>query len=103
MLTKTGKSLALLRKKQTMDYFKELLDEIQFYDLGKFYIKNFELNEKQKIILVIPEKCNNCSGKYVIELTTKTGLKCEKLVANYHCNNCSENYTIEFCLPLIKS
>ncbi|NHJ38519.1 MAG: HD domain-containing protein [Asgard group archaeon] len=44
MLTKTGKSLALLRKKQTMDYFKELLDEIQFYDLGKFYIKNFELN-----------------------------------------------------------
>jgi molybdopterin-guanine dinucleotide biosynthesis protein A len=101
MLTKTGQQLAITRKEQTLDYFKDLLAEMQFYDLGKYYLKDFEINNEHNIILVVPEKCTKCSGKFTVNLNTKTGLKCEKLVATYQCNNCDEQYLMEFCLPLI--
>ncbi|NHK31401.1 MAG: HD domain-containing protein [Asgard group archaeon] len=103
MLTKTGQLLAITRKKQTLDYFNDLLAEIQFYGLGKYYLKDFEINNEHNILLVIPEKCTKCSGKLTINLNTKTGLKCEKLVATYQCNNCDEQYLMEFCLPLFNT
>ncbi|NHJ47181.1 MAG: HD domain-containing protein [Asgard group archaeon] len=101
MLTITGKKLAERRANQTLNYFKELLMELQFYGLGKYYVKEFTIKDNQIIQLVIPEKCPKCKSKFVISLNTKTGLKCEKVIANYECLKCDNRYSIEFCLPLI--
>jgi molybdopterin-guanine dinucleotide biosynthesis protein A/HD superfamily phosphodiesterase len=102
MQTKTGQLLATKRATQTIQFFKDLLLEMEFYNLGKYFIKEFNI-DKQTVLLVIPKKCEMCSGKYGITLSTKTGLKCEKLVAIYHCLSCNNNFTIEFCLPLISN
>ncbi|NHJ33395.1 MAG: HD domain-containing protein [Asgard group archaeon] len=101
MLTKTGKKLAYTRTKKALLYFEELLEEFVYYDLGRFHVKEFKLDTDQEIILVIPENCNKCKGEFSVQLTRDSGIKCEKVIANYSCNKCTQKYKTEFCLPLI--
>jgi len=101
MLTKTGKQLAQTRSQKAMLYFDELLEEFAYYDLGRFHIKEFEIDTDQKVTLVIPEKCHKCNGEYSVQLSKDMGIKCEKVKVNYSCNKCEQKYKTEFCLPLI--
>jgi len=101
MLTKTGKELARTRSQKALLYFEELLEEFSYYDLGRFHIKELEVDADQKITLVIPEKCHKCNGEYSVQLSKDKGIKCEKVIVNYSCNNCEQKYKTEFCLPLI--
>jgi molybdopterin-guanine dinucleotide biosynthesis protein A/HD superfamily phosphodiesterase len=101
MLTRTGKQLAQTRSQKAVNYFMELLDEFAYYDLGRFHVKEFEVDAKQTITLVIPEKCQKCNGAYSVQLSKEMGIKCEKVIATYSCNKCEQQYKTEFCLPLI--
>lgn len=101
MLTKTGKELARTRSQKALLYFDELLEEFAYYDLGRFQVKEFEINANQKVTLVIPEKCHKCNGEYSVQLSKDMGIKCEKVIVNYSCNKCEQKYKTEFCLPLI--
>jgi len=101
MMTSAGRDLAQLRSKTTLEYFDKLLLELKTYEINNFYMKNMELENHEEIILVVPEKCQKCSGSYLIELSKEKGIKCEKLIANYSCNNCDHEYRLAFCLPII--
>ncbi len=101
MMTKSGRELAETRSKKGMQYFEDLLNELKFYDISSFNFKLFEIGSNEKVALVIPEKCQNCDGNYIITLKKESGLKCEKAKAIYNCNNCNHEYIIDFCLPLI--
>ncbi|MHA1126644.1 MAG: NTP transferase domain-containing protein [Candidatus Heimdallarchaeota archaeon] len=101
MMTFAGRNLAKQRSKTTLDYFEKLLLELKTYDIYNFYTKNMKLQNHEEIILVIPEKCQNCSGNYLIDISTEKGIKCEKLIANYSCNYCDHKYRIAFCLPIL--
>lgn len=101
MLTKTGKELAQTRSQKALLYFDELLEEFAYYDLGRFQVKEFEIDTNQKVTLVIPEKCHKCNGEYSVQLSKDMGIKCEKVIVNYSCNKCEQKYKTEFCLPLI--
>ena len=101
MQTKTGKDLARTRSQKALQYFEELLEEFAYYDLGRFHIKEFEVDAEQKVTLVIPEKCHKCQGEYSVQLSKDMGIKCEKVIVIYSCNKCKQKYKTEFCLPLI--
>ena len=101
MMTAAGRDIAQLRSKITMDYFNNLLLELKTFEINNFYTKSMTLENHEEIILVIPEKCQKCSGTYLIEISKEKGVKCEKLIANYSCNNCNHEYRIAFCLPII--
>ena len=101
MLTKTGKKLARTRSQKALLYFDELLEEFAYYDLGRFQVKEFEIEADQKVTLVIPETCHKCNGEYSVQLSKEMGIKCEKVIVNYSCNKCEQKYKTEFCLPLI--
>jgi len=105
MLTKTGKKLATQLGKKTRDFFIELLNELIEWDMGKFIIREV-LPPKGNfpVVLVFPQTCRKCvEGRYTVDLSTESGIKCEKLVVNYHCTHCADSFTIQFCLPLIDS
>ncbi|MCK5047697.1 MAG: HD domain-containing protein, partial [Candidatus Heimdallarchaeota archaeon] len=80
MQTKTGKDLARTRSQKALQYFEELLEEFAYYDLGRFHIKEFEVDAEQKVTLVIPEKCHKCQGEYSVQLSKDMGIKCEKVI-----------------------
>ncbi|NHJ86559.1 MAG: HD domain-containing protein [Asgard group archaeon] len=101
MMTKTGRKLAVLRSKQTIDYFRNLLDEYQFYNLGKFFIRKIIHNDVYELLLLVPEKCDFCQGSYVINLSQESGIKCEQVKVNYNCTKCNNTFTISFCLPIL--
>ncbi|MBK5113299.1 MAG: NTP transferase domain-containing protein [Candidatus Heimdallarchaeota archaeon] len=99
--TETGKQLAQTRSQKALLYFDELLEEFAFYDLGKFHVKEFEIEKDQKVTIVIPEKCQKCNGEFTIQLSKEMGIKCEKAKVEYSCTLCDQKYKTEFCLPLI--
>ncbi len=101
MLTKTGRQLALARSPKAMFYFEELLEEFAYYDIGRFHVRGFKLDDEQEVILVIPDKCQKCNGGFSIQLSKEMGIKCEKAKIDYSCNRCDQKYKTEFCLPLI--
>lgn len=101
MLTKTGQDLARTRSQKALQYFEELLEEFAYYNLGRFHVKELEIDAEQKVTLVIPEKCHKCQGEYLVQLSKEMGIKCEKVIVNYSCNKCEQKYKTEFCLPLI--
>ncbi|NHJ03833.1 MAG: HD domain-containing protein [Candidatus Heimdallarchaeota archaeon] len=101
MMTESGKKLAEIRSKMTIDYFYNLLEELRTFDIGSYSLKYFSDKNYGEFILVIPEKCTKCQGEFLIKLSSEKGIKCEKLIANYSCNTCNEGFKIQFCLPLI--
>ncbi|HUU77376.1 MAG TPA: NTP transferase domain-containing protein [candidate division Zixibacteria bacterium] len=103
MKTESGKKLAEIRSKMTIDYFISLLEELRTFDIGSYSLKYFSDKKYGEFILVIPEKCTKCQGEFLIDLSSEKGTKCEKLVANYSCNTCNEGFKVQFCLPLIIS
>ncbi|MHA1504150.1 MAG: NTP transferase domain-containing protein [Candidatus Heimdallarchaeota archaeon] len=101
MMTSAARNLAQQRSATTLDYFNNLLLELKTYEINNFYTKNLQLENHEEVILVIPEKCQKCSGNYLIDISKEKGIKCEKLIANYSCNNCDHEYRIAFCLPIL--
>lgn len=100
MLTKTGRRLAQTRGEETINFFEKLLAELKNFDIGHYYIKRLEI-ETGKILLVVPAHCHNCKGQFLVHLSKKQGLKCEKIQSKYLCNNCGVEYLVVFCLPII--
>ncbi|HUT82217.1 MAG TPA: NTP transferase domain-containing protein [Candidatus Bathyarchaeia archaeon] len=101
LYTDSGRSLAKTRSKKTIDFFNDLLEEISYYDIGKYHIKKFEI-KSNNVLLIIPDICQTCStGSYNISLSTELGIKCETLKAIYSCTSCEEKFDLEFCLPLL--
>ena len=101
MLTKTGKDFAKIRSQRSIDFFDDLLEEFETFNIARFYQKHISDENFGEFVLVVPDKCPSCSGKFLIDFKTEKGIKCEKLTAIYSCDKCEEKYKIAFCLPLI--
>ena len=56
-------------------------------------------SRRAKVTLVLPVSCGACGGKWVSEIRTEKGLKCERLEATLRCGACGERRSISFCLP----
>lgn len=103
MFTKTGQDFAIIRSKKTIDFFEDLLEEFGTFKIARFYQKHISDEKLGDFVLVVPEECPSCKGKFLIDLSIEKGIKCKKLTALYSCNSCKKNYKIAFCLPLLSS
>ena len=102
LFTKAGRNLAVERSKATINFFKDLLEDLRVYGLGRYFLREHTIRDDVKVMLVIPETCTECSGHYIIDIATEEGLKCEKLKAEYTCSKCNVTHALEFCLPLLE-
>ena len=54
------------------------------------------------VLLVVPEACEACGGKWAHEIAVDKGVKCRMLEARLRCSGCGDSYTISFCLPELR-
>jgi hypothetical protein len=101
MYTESAKTLANNRKGLVLEFYKNLLADLRKYRIGNFRIQRITIKGAD-ILLLVPNSCLACfQGDYLIQLTTKKGVKCKKLIVTYQCNQCTTNYQIAFCLPVV--
>ncbi len=107
MRTKSGRKIAEIKKKKTIDFFTELLEELREDGFGDFIVKKKIWLYKEKdnkaveIFLVTKRQCKNCNSTYSSEFFVEKGIKCQKLNLIVKCKHCDDNYKLSFCLPEI--
>jgi HD superfamily phosphodiesterase len=107
MRTRSAKSLAEKKKRDSLSFFNGLLDELREADIASYAIERLKVPHTKRqdalleIFLVIPDRCPTCGGEFTKELATEEGIKCERLIVSVSCKDCSRTYDFSFCLPEI--
>ena len=107
MRTQAGRILAEEKSRKVLNYFNELLMEMNNHGIFSFTLEETlcpcpeDPKKKVPLILVHPKECPQCGSSFKIEYETRTGMKCRKLIADIQCTNCSQRFEIAFCLPEI--
>ncbi|MEA2070348.1 MAG: HD domain-containing protein, partial [Asgard group archaeon] len=100
MQTKTGREIAKIRKERTIEFYRQLLEELSFFGIKKYIIRKIPYKNTHLLIL-IPESCHRCQGNFSLQLSTKEGIKCQKIIATFKCTSCDEKFEVAFCSPVI--
>ncbi len=107
MRTKSGKEIAERKRKKTIEFFTELLEELREDGVSDFIINKKKWvykakgNKSVEILLVTRRQCQNCNSTYSSEFFVEKGIKCQKLNLIIKCGHCDDNYKLSFCLPEI--
>jgi hypothetical protein len=105
MRTLPGKKLAEKKRRDSLNFFHGLLQELEEHQGIRFFVTKEQVTlpgkKRIEVRLVLPETCETCGGSWQKEFETESGIKCEKLNIRIHCDQCSRSYSISFCLPEI--
>lgn len=109
MRTDTGRKMAEGKKRSTVRFYRDLLDELSDHGIGQFNIVETSWpcptvpQKMLKLQIVIPDDCPDCGSSFSIDYSSEMGIKCTKLAAEIRCEKCPNTYRISFCLPEICS
>lgn len=109
MRTSSGKKMALQKRRDTLNFYKALLQELRNQDIAYFKIKETTWScprnsqKSIKIFLVLPDSCPDCGEELISCYSSQEEIKCTKLIADIRCKECPQRYRISFCLPEIIS
>lgn len=108
MRTAAGRKAALKRSRDSLRFFRTLLEELQEIRGTGFRIRKATValpgragkpGGTADVLLVVPGACEACGKPWRYDLSVVRGIKCRSLEARLHCAGCDEAYTISFCLP----
>ncbi|HRD01599.1 MAG TPA: HD domain-containing protein [Candidatus Saccharicenans sp.] len=109
MRTEAGRELAMKKSTESLDFYKNLLQELKDIHGLSYEIKKRQValpSDRQKrsaakigAFLVMPRKCDRCGGKWEIKQSLEKGVKCRQAVFHLTCQQCGNAYQINFCLP----
>ncbi len=109
MRTQAGRELAIKKSAESLDFYKNLLQELKdihglSYEIKKRRVvlsagKKTKSTDKVDVFLVLPRKCDRCGGKWEINPRLEKGIKCRQAVFQLVCEQCGNAYQINFCLP----
>jgi HD superfamily phosphodiesterase len=108
MRTEAGREAALKRSRDSLRFFRALLRELGETRGAGFRIKKVPVvlpgapARTVDVLLVVPEACEACGGKWAHEIAVDKGVKCRMLEARLRCSGCGDSYTISFCLPELR-
>lgn len=112
MRTKTGLELAREKSEESLNFYKNLLQELKDIHGLSYKIKKRQvkipsgLQKKQPVrldvFLVMATRCDRCEGKWAVRQSLEQGIKCRQAVFSLTCSNCGNTYHINFCLPGLK-
>lgn len=109
MKTPAGRTLAKLRSKESISFFRKLVQELADAGIAEFVITEHQLpcpqNEGKKMVvtLAVPSRCPSCSGELEKNFVFEQGIKCTELVVYNTCSCCEHDFRISFCLPELLS
>ena len=109
MRTKAGRDLAVKKSADSLDFYKNFLQELMDTQGLSYEIKKRRIvlptgrpkkpADKIDVFLVMARKCERCGGKWAINQSLEKGVKCHQIVFNLACEQCGNAYQINFCLP----
>jgi len=107
MRTRTGKLWAERKSRDTLRFFRSLLQELKETRVADFEIKRIRVCPESRprrpvdVQLAVPRSCGMCGSPWGTVFRTEHGIKCEKLEAEIKCNRCGNAARFSFCLPEI--
>lgn len=108
MRTTAGRDLARSKQRVALDFYKALLLDLRISNIAELSIREFKVQTDREdydnidVMLVIPDVCPNCRGKFTFDFSTRDDIKCTKLIARSTCSTCGDEQEISFCLPEIR-
>jgi hypothetical protein len=107
MHTQAGRLWAERKSRDTLKFFRSLLQELREAQVADFEIKRIRVypeyghRRPASIQLAVPRSCEICGGCWRMAFRTEHGIKCEKLEAEIKCAGCGNAASFSFCLPEI--
>ena len=107
MHTAAGKQLATRKAKDSVKFFRSLLEELREARIADLEIRPIRIpypsraNQSLTVRLVVSHTCPECGGNWDMGWTTEKGVKCEKLNIDWRCSHCGKQLETSFCLPEI--
>jgi HD superfamily phosphodiesterase len=109
MRTAAGRTLATKKARDSLRFFRGLLDELRDAQIANLKIRRIRVawtdpsNPSMEVLLVHPPVCPACGGRWVHTGTAEQGVKCRKLSVEIRCRRCGDRSETSFCLPEIVS
>jgi HD superfamily phosphodiesterase len=107
MHTAAGKKLANRKARDSVKFFRSLLDELREARIADLEIRPVRIpypsriNQSLTIRLVVSRTCPECGGSWDMGWSTEKGVKCQKLNIDWRCSHCGKQLETSFCLPEI--
>ena len=107
MRTRAGRHWAERKSRDTLRFFRSLLQELKETGGADFEIKRILVYPESgprrplDVQLAVPRSCETCGGRWGTSFRTERGIKCEKLEAEIRCAGCGSMSSFSFCLPEI--
>ncbi len=109
MRTGAGRELAVKKSAESLDFYKNFLQELKDTQGLSYEIKKRRVElpsgqpkkpiAKIEVFLVMARKCERCGGKWAIKQSLEKGVKCRQVVFDLRCQQCGNGYQVNFCLP----
>jgi hypothetical protein len=109
MRTQAGRELAVKKSAESLDFYKNFLQELKDTQGLSYEIKKRRVTlpagqpkkpaARVDVFLVMARKCERCGGKWAIKQSLKKGVKCRQVVFDLRCEQCGNGYQVNFCLP----
>ncbi|MBP1623127.1 MAG: phosphohydrolase [Acidobacteria bacterium] len=107
MHTAAGKKLATRKARDSVKFFRSLLDELREARIAALEVRPIRIpypsraNKSLTVQLVVSPACPECGGDWDMGWSTEKGVKCEKLNMDWRCSHCGKQLETSFCLPEI--
>jgi len=105
MRTAAGKKLAVKKARDTISFFRKLLDELREtagvgLRISRLHISDPRSRKRNlEILLAASRECTQCGSPWESAWFTEDGVKCTKLNVEWHCAGCGCLLETSFCLP----
>jgi putative nucleotidyltransferase with HDIG domain len=103
MRTSSGRKFAERKSKDSIKFFRSLLNELREAGIADLKIRSFPIQlldgSLLSIRMVIPPTCMECGEKWEMDWDTEIGVKCFKLCVDWDCSHCGKQLETSFCLP----
>ena len=105
MRTAAGKKLAAQKARDTIGFFRKLLNDLRESGGVNLRIKRLRISDPRfrkrqlEILLATSSECRLCGSSWQAAWFIEDGVKCTKLNVEWHCAECGGSLDTSFCLP----
>lgn len=104
MRTASGRKLADRKSRDSMKFFRSLLDELRDAHIADLKVRSLRIPASDgggqlSVRMVVSSACLECGESWAMDWKTEKGIKCHKLCVDWNCSHCGKQLETSFCLP----